>query len=195
MPRFATYPTLIDGCKTLNISFLIQQGYLIQNHSVSGVVKWSRNGNEIGKIGIRVNITLNNAYIELNYKYNDVPVCYKVELVSIPSNIGKGCIWYFVCPRTGKRCRKLYLVDTYFYHHSAFRGCYYEKQIQSKKYREFEKTLGLYYQSDQLYSQLYKKHLKKQYADKPTKKYLKITRQIEKAESIPIYEIERALIG
>jgi hypothetical protein len=195
MPRFATYPPLLDGCKTLNIAFLIQQGYLIQNHSVSGVVKWCRNGNEIGKIGIRVNMTLNDAYIELNYKYNDVSIGYKVELVSIPSNIGKGFIWYFVCPRTGKRCRKLYLVDTYFYHHTAFRGCYYEKQIQSKKYREFEKTLGLYYQCDQLYSQLYKKHLKKQYAGKPTKKYLKITRQIEKAESIPIYEIERALIG
>lgn len=35
---------------------------------------------------------------------------------------------------------------------------------------------------EQLDEQLYKKHLKKQYAGKPAKKYLKITHQIQQAE-------------
>jgi hypothetical protein len=69
----------------------------------------------------------------------------------------------------------------------------YEKQTQSKKSRYLDKTVGVYFQSDQLFEQLYKKHFKKQYAGKPTKKYLKLTKQIERAENIPIGEIERAL--
>ena len=71
----------------------------------------------------------------------------------------------------------------------------YEKQTQSKKYRGLDKTLGLYFRSDQLFDQLHKKHFKKQYAGKPTKKYLKLIRQIQKIESILVHEIERALIS
>jgi hypothetical protein len=123
------------------------------------------------------------------------PIKYRVQLISKLSNLGKGYVWYFVCPKTNKRCRKLYLADTYFYHRLAFNGCMYEKQTQSKKSRYFDKTLGAYFKSDDLYSELNKKHLKKNYAGKPTKKYLKLTRQIQKAESISYQEIERAMIG
>jgi hypothetical protein len=42
---------------------------------------------------------------------------------------------------------------------------------------------------------IYKKHFKKQYAGKPTKQYLKLTKQIQKAESITASEIERALLS
>lgn len=71
----------------------------------------------------------------------------------------------------------------------------YEKQTQSKKSRYLDKTLGVYFRTDHLFEQLNKKHFKKQYAGKPTKKYLKLTQQIRRAESIPLHEIERALLG
>lgn len=93
------------------------------------------------------------------------------------------------------RCRKLYFADTYFYHRSAFNGCMYEKQTQSKKSRYLDKTLGEYFRTEQLYELLYKKHFKKHYAGKPTKRYLKLTQQIKRAESISYHEIERALIS
>jgi hypothetical protein len=64
-----------------------------------------------------------------------------------------------------------------------------------KKRRYLDKTLGVYFRSEQLFEQLYKKHSKKQYAGKPTKRYLRIMEQIQKAESIPYHEIERALIS
>jgi len=54
----------------------------------------------------------------------------------------------------------------------------YESQIQSKKYRQLDKTLGAYFRTDDLYSQLYQKHFKKTYAGKPTKR--KKYRQLEK---------------
>jgi hypothetical protein len=70
----------------------------------------------------------------------------------------------------------------------------YEKQTQSKKGRYLDRTLGAYFRTDQLFEQLYKKHFKKQYAGKPTKKYLKLTQQIQIAESITRQEFEKAIL-
>jgi hypothetical protein len=194
MPKSHTFPTLYDELKTVSISLLTKYGYLKPKQSQSGIITWSRGGNKTGSISIRVNTQFEKPYLELDYTYNEVPINYSVQLVSAPSNLGKGVVWFFVCPHTGKRCRKLYLADTYFYHRSAFRGCMYEKQIQSKKYRQLDKTLRDYFQTDQLYEQLYKKHFKKQYAGKPTQKYLKLTQKLDKAESVSHLDIERALL-
>jgi len=193
MPKFTTFPTLFDDLKTISISFLGKHGYFKPNQMLSGIITWSRNGNKTGSISIMVNTLTESPYLHLDYKYNEAPINYKVQLISTLSNLGKGVVWYFICPRTGKRCRKLYLADTYFYHRSAFRGCMYKKQTQSKKNRYFDKTLEKCFRTDQLFEQLYKKHFKKQYAGKPTKKYLKLTQQIQRAESITFQEIEKIL--
>jgi hypothetical protein len=195
MPKPHTYPTLFDDVKTISISFLTKHGYLKPNQWRNGTITWSRNGNKTGSISIGIYTNPENSYLELDYKCNEAPINYRVQLISAPSNLGKGVVWYFICPSTGKRCRKLYLADTYFYHRSAFRGCMYEKQTQSKKSRHLDKTLGLYFQVDKLFEQLYKKHLKKHYAGKPTKKYLKLTQQIQKAESVPQHEINWAMLS
>jgi hypothetical protein len=195
MPKPHTFPTLYDEVKTVSISFLTKHGYLKPNKLKAGSIHWSRNGENLGSISIKVCTYSESPYLEFDYKCNEAPINYKVQLISAPSNLSKGVVWYFVCPHTGKRCRKLYLADTYFYHRSAFRGCMYEKQTQSKKGKYLDKTLGVYFRTDQLFEQLYKKHLKKQYAGKPTKKYLKLTRQIQKAESITYHEIDWALLN
>lgn len=71
----------------------------------------------------------------------------------------------------------------------------YEAQTQSKKYRQLDKTIGAFFKSDNLYSELYKKNFKKTYAGKSTKRYLRIMEQIQKAESILYHEIERAMLS
>jgi hypothetical protein len=195
MPKPHTFPTLYDDLKTVSISLLTKHGYLKPNNWQSGVITWSINGNKTGSISVCVNTHSGSQYLELDYTCNQKPIKYKVQLVSVVSNLGKGCVWYFVCPKTGKYCRKLYLADTYFFHRSAFNGCMYENQTQSKKTRYLFKSLGTYFQKDQLVDQLNKKHFKKRYAGKPTKKYLKLTKQIQRAEGVTQYEIERALIS
>ena len=190
MAKFPTFPTLYNEALQISISKLKGWGYLDPEQIKSGTLNWSRNGNPTGSISIQANTHSEQPYIELNYKCDKAPVNYRVQIVSAPSNLGKGVVWFFVCPRTGKRCRKLYLVDTYFYHREAFNGCMYVTQTQSKKYRQLDKTLGAYFKIDNLYSELYKKHFKKTYAGKPTKKYLRVIEQIQKAESIPYHDIE-----
>jgi len=145
-----------------------------------------------GSISIQVNTRSEQPYIELDYKYRDEPRDYKVYLTSTPSNLKKGVVWYFVCPVTKKRCRKLYSIGGYFLHREAFNGCMYETQTHSKKYRQLDKLMA-FLEIENLYSELYKKNFKKYYAGKPTKRYLRIMEQIQKAESIPYHEIERAI--
>jgi len=195
MPKPHTFPTLYNEALQISISKLKGWGYLDPEQFKSGTLNWSRNGNKIGGISIRVNTHSEQPYIELDYKYKDEPRNYKVYLTSTPSNLNKGEIWYFICPQTKKRCRKLYLIGGYFLHREAFNGCMYETQTQSKKYRQLDKILGAYFKSDNLYSELYKKNFKKTYTGKPTKKYLRIMEQIQKAESIPYHEIERAILS
>lgn len=195
MPKPHTFPTLYNEALQISISKLKGWGYLDPEQIKSGTLNWSRNGNPTGSISIYVNTHSERPYIELDYKYRDEPRNYKVYLTSTPSNLNKGEIWYFLCPQTKKRCRKLYSIGGYFLHREAFNGCMYESQIQSKSYRQVDKTLGAYFRSEHLYSELYKKHFKKFYAGKPTKKYLRIMEQIQKAESIPYEEIERAMLS
>lgn len=195
MPKPHTFPTLYNEALQIHISKLKGWGYLNPEQIKSGTLNWSSNGNPTGSISIKVNPQNEQPYIELDYKYRDEPRKYKVYLTSTPSNLNRGEIWYFICPQTRKRCRKLYSIGGYFLHREAFNGCMYETQTQSKKYRQIDKTLGVYFKSDNLYSELYKKNFKKTYAGKPTKKYLRIMEQIQKAESIPYHEIERAMLS
>lgn len=190
MPKPQTFPTLFDEVKTLSISFLTKYNYLKPNQWQSGTITWSRNGNKTGSISIKVNTQSESPFIIFDYKCNEVPINYKVRLISTLSNLGKGIVWFFVCPSTGKLCRKLYLVDKYFYHRSAFKGCMYKKQTQSKKSRYLEKTLGAYFRTDQLFEQLYKKNFKNHYAGKPTKKYLQLIKIIQRSERL-IYNLDK----
>jgi len=195
MPKLYTFPTLFDNVMQLSITMLKKWEYLSNNHIKKGTVTWSIESFEKGSITIIVNTRSEQPYILLKYYYGDKFIEYRVPFVTISSNLGKGLIWYFLCPQTKKRCRKLYLIDGYFFHREAFHCCLYESQSHSKSYRQLIKTFGVFFKRDDLYRQLYQKHFKKTYAGKPTKRYLRIMEQIQRAEAIPPCEIERIMIS
>lgn len=195
MPKFPTFPILYNETLQISITKLKEWGYLNPDQIKSGVLTWSSNGVERAAISIMVNTLVPRPYVVLSYEFKGEPRKYEVLLDSCPSNIGNGVIWYFVCPKTSLRCRKLYSIGGYFYHREAFNGCMYESQTVSKKYRQIDKDFGAYFKSDSLYDQLYKKHFKKTYAGKPTKKYLSIIGQIQKAEKISYRDIELLMLS
>lgn len=194
MPKQPTFPKLYDELKTLSVSFLKKHGYLKPNQLQSGTVTWSTGGNVTGTIAIIVSMQPGAEHLALDYSCNGKPVNYRVRLTPVPSNLGIGLLWYFVCPNTGKRCRKLYLADTYFLHRDAFSGCMYRKQAMSKYTRLLDRSIGIAFSTDELYNQLRRKHLKKQYAGKPTKRYLKLADKIKRAENFNLHEQERAFL-
>lgn len=106
MAKPCTFPTLYDEVLQIHISKLKEYGYIDPEHIKSGTLNWSRNGNQSGSILIKINAQSEQPYIELDYKYKGEARNYKVRLVSMPSNLGMGLIWYFLCPQTKKRCRQ-----------------------------------------------------------------------------------------
>ena len=184
MPKPHTFPTLYNEALQIHISKLKGWGYLDPEQIKSGTLNWSRNGNPTGSISIQVNTHSEQPYIELDYKYRDEPRNYKVYLTSTPSNLNRGEIWYFICPQTKKRCRKLYSIGGYFLHREAFNGCMYETQTQSKRERQTTRKYKPMWKGNE-YDQLQAKHFKHYYNGNPTKRYLQIMKVIKQAEALP----------
>jgi hypothetical protein len=179
MPNRSTYPIFYDDCKQISISFLNKHGYLDDNQCQSGTISWSRDGLKIADISIQVITYGEHPCVWLSYKYNEVNISYSVSLVSKMSNLGKGVVWFFICPNSGKRCRKLHLIKGYFFHRSSFRGCMYKKQSYSHNFRQLDKQFDVAFALDEVSDQLCSKHFKTTYRGIPTKRYSKLVKRLQ----------------
>ena len=180
--------THYDTVCQISITKLREWGYLDTFQIKVGTITWS-NG---GEISITSNMMC-EPYIELSYKYADKTHNHRIRIVSIPSNIGNGRIMYFLCPYTYKRCRKLYFISGCFTHRDAFSWCMYSSQARGKGDRSNHKFIETYFRTNKIIKQLTKKHLKKQYAGRPTKKYSKLMAKLRLSENIPYHEYLRIL--
>ena len=194
MPKPYTFPTLFDEVKSVSITNLRKWGYLKPNRWFRNTISWSRNGQKTASIGIEVNTKAEEPHIVLDYNYGEKPVRYTVKLVSVPSNIGKGEVWYFLCPFIKKRCRVLYSVGELFLHRDACKGYMYEKQTYSQQNRDKVRLWEKLFISDNLYKELHSKHFIKTYAGRPTKRYIKLMRGIREAKRVPYTEADLLLM-
>lgn len=188
MSKHRTWPTLFDECKRIELSYLWKRYamWIPQHRNIS--LAWTCCGRPAGNIDLIIDTR--EMYIELDYKYGDEPRCYRVQLVSVPSNLGKGRIWYFLCPQTNKRCRILYGVDGWFLHRSAFRGCCYDRQTLSKQYLLLD--YSIFPRQIEINEQLSK--CRKTYRGKPTRRYRNLIRRLEKCDDMQ-RDISRSLAG
>jgi hypothetical protein len=190
MGRWGSYPTILDELKEFDISFLSKHHYLIPNNSKIGGITWTyANGNK-NNIEIKTDINKTDGVIVLRYTFNDTEkIDYQIRLITRPSNLGTGLIWFFLCPFTDKVCRRLHLINGYFKHRSALSNDIYQSQIESKKWRVWSK----YICNDNLYSELYSKSFKRYYNGKPTKRYLRLTKIVESEKEIDFLEFNKML--
>ena len=179
-----TYPTLFDEVLTISITKLKEWNYFEPGYR-SGVINWSINGNKTASINIALSITDVNPFVELNYSANGKPINYKIELTTLPSNLGCGKIWYFVCPHTGKRARKLYNIGGKFLHRTAFIGCMYEIQTLSKKSRQNKKAMDGFFIGDKIPTRYFRPY----YKGKPTRTLKRILRKQKQAEGFTLDQL------
>jgi hypothetical protein len=188
MPRIPTFPTHYDDLKHITIADLKRWNYLEPGTRRGGVITWKQKETTTASISILVNINQDGNYIDLDYMANGDPIKYRISLTSLPSNLGNGIVWYFVCPETGKRCRKLYLIGTRFLHREAFEGGMYSGQTQSKRWRHFD-ALIRFLNADEPFN---RKYAKKYYKGRPTKSYLRLLRRCVRVNdmlaSSPLFE-------
>ena len=159
----------------IELSSLLKKKLIVKGSVTQASFSWS-NGSSIGmvsnydddEIWIQLNYTLTDED-DVKHKYN-----YKIHLTTLPSNLGKGEVLYFVCPSSGKRCRILY--KAYGYHkwksrESYQNRIYYPLQTENDRYYSCEAGHRLGDRIDELRSRK-KRH--KTHLGKPTKKELLI---------------------
>lgn len=178
MAKRKTWPQLFDECRKIELSYLWKRYAMWSPQRTCATLSWSCRGEPRGSINLLIDTR--EMYIELDYRYNGEPRCYRVKLVSVPSNLGVGLVWYFLCPQTKKRCRILYEVEGWFFHRSAFRGCCYERQTYSRQNRLLDYTV--FPRQEELCDRL--RHCRKTYRQKPTRRYRSLMRRLEKYERI-----------
>jgi len=173
-----------DHCKTLSISDLRRLGYHDFYENKTSTISWTLNGEKVASISIGVRLASDGPYLQLSYKFNDLPINYTVKLVYAPTNLGKGTIWYFLCPHTGKRCTKLYAVGEYFLHREAYKGKggLYYIQTLSHKQREWQRLRDLAFGDDVEKPIFSEKYFKSSYAGKPTKRLMRNLERLRKRE-------------
>jgi hypothetical protein len=164
MGRWSNGPDEVESLKRITIADLKKLGYLQPNVWLNQNIHWTNQyGERVSSITVIIETTETGGYITFDYTYNQSQkINYKVKLITRPSNLGDGLLWFFVCPNTQKVCRKLHLNGGYL--------------------------------DDKFYEELYKKHFKKFYNGKPTKKYLKLVKKINARRDISFEDLERALL-
>jgi len=185
MPRYY-YPynskDTVERVRSFDVAFLKKYGYLVADQIKSGSVVWSRDGREVARIDIRVD--MQSPSISLSYRTrkrgeeNWKSVDYSLPLRSIPCYFG-GQRWYFICGAyknnvyCGRRVAKLYQNGDYF----TCRHCAnlsYESCNQSNRYRRgFYRVLDAVFNAEDYYAE----HVKRtHYNGKPTRKYMRYLR-------------------
>jgi hypothetical protein len=136
MGRHTTGIATAEGSRRLDLSYFLKKGFFKPNSEFIGTLSWSNGGN------IRIEACINgeDRYLRLKYtcstySQEETDYDYKIFLTSIPSNLGRGEVWYFVCPVTGERARKLYSCynSCIWKSRAAYRNrIYYNSQLSSK---------------------------------------------------------------
>jgi hypothetical protein len=111
MGRKHTGAVVTTECQRIELSYLLKKGLFPRDGRRYSTLTWSGGGS----IMICANNSPDKKYIELTYTVHyrgtgtKVDQCYRVYIDSVPSNLGKGEVYYFICPSTGIRCRVLYM--------------------------------------------------------------------------------------
>jgi hypothetical protein len=133
----------VEQCKSISMPFLRRNGYF-DCPSLQGIVWTNRFGEETASMNVMVHTSEDDSYIRLMYTMTDrdtgkeTPFDYKVQLVTMPCNLG-GVRYWFICPLSrngvccGRRVGVLYRVPRTDYY--GCRHCYdlsYESRNDSQ---------------------------------------------------------------
>jgi len=167
----------------LDLRVMLRNRQIQKNRFIRSSIEWT-NGSKISfeskytdeEVYFRVMYTITDYHTKEVYKYD-----YKIQLTTIPSNLGKGEILYFVCPESGKRAKVLFMA--YGHHKYIHRDwylerygvrLYYNSQIAEKNYYHLCRYHKLDREIEILENRLFAKYRKLYYKGEPTKDHKKL---------------------
>lgn len=173
MGKFPTGVMTTQSAERIELKYFLKHGLIRKGYQVSNIEMSWTGGN---KIKIETCYSEDSKYIRLMYHRVDEErdYDYKIQLTTVPSNLGKGEILYFICPVSGKRCKVLYRAYgcNIWKSREAYQiRIYYNSQINSAYWHNhamYRQIIG----SDEfgeLIEKYDRKYAKTHYKGKPTK--------------------------
>lgn len=105
----------MENFRSIEIRDLCEYGLNPQDYFQGGY-GWSVDGSAEFSVDYKITVGENpeTRYLYLRHKQNKQTVFYRVRLVSLPTNTGRGKRWFFICPLKGVKCTKLFHFNNYF---------------------------------------------------------------------------------
>lgn len=124
-------PDTVEDYLTLTVSRCKELGYFRPDALCSGVIRWTQDGHPVASIGFATD-TRGVPVALLHYTHNGADKERRVYLRFKHSNLNPNTgYYYFVCPVTGRMCRKLYLAGGEFVSRAAL-GVLYGSQLRNR---------------------------------------------------------------
>ena len=169
---------LFENCKTISVYDLMKTGVLVSGKEADLIILFGSYDGEQAEVQMHINAVNTHPFISLMYILDGWQKNYRINLVSGPFRQNCEPQWYFICPLTGIRCRKLYFSDGYFSHRKAIKGAY-SRQIETRTVRksiiQVEKICAL----GKMLEKVNAPWFRKTYAGKPTRACNRILRAIQ----------------
>jgi hypothetical protein len=175
MGRIGGRVATVDKSNCIDIGDLKRSGFFNKDICVIGSISWA-DGNEIG---VETFLDEEEFYLKLHYQSNKKQFEYKVYIDSVPSNLGVGRVLYFLCPETGRRCKKLYRtygMKVWMCREAFSKRIYYKSQLSSKN--DYYNDRYWYYKRTKL-PQLLERCKNSHYKGKPTRAILNYEKACE----------------
>lgn len=203
MGKPSTGAWLTGEAARIDLSYLLKNGYIQRGATMKGSLEWSYRGSPTGSITLYSFYNDREAYLFLSYHIISRETGerenfdYRIEMERVPSNLGTGEVLYFLCPKTGKRCRILYRAYGWrtwasreAYQRAGLR-LYYDGQKSSKKDYFNDRYWELEYKLDKL-RKLRRTHA---YRGKLTRRAQRVRRMTERQGEFDVLRWSRYGMG
>lgn len=111
MGRKSTGAYTTRECKRIELSYLLKQRLFPVAGEHYFILSWDNTD----RILVKACNSVTEKYLELTYTITNwhdnrkTDYHYRIEITPVPSNLGKGEVYYFLCPTTKQMCRVLYM--------------------------------------------------------------------------------------
>lgn len=169
MPRESKRPLTFEDLLSVDISFLKSSG-ILEDFGNKHEVTWKVEGHVIEVV--HVTTLENNSSLKVKFDFPTNPRLGNsfVEISDLDSNLGIGRVPFFICPKSNRRCRRIYFYKGEMVGRHAI-PAFYSSQLKTKEFREIEKIFGPQFELDGLYEEIFTDSVRKYYAGKLTRKY------------------------
>jgi hypothetical protein len=173
----------LENCLFISITDLNKKGFFNLSKGDT-LIDLKNNIGDCFKVAAEFETNENEKFVKftiLNETLLYNVVVHKISIVFLPSNVGNGFVKYFVCPITGKYCRKLYYHRRSFVHRQAT-DLLYEQQTKKRPI-----SLAGYLTPEQR-NEPNTKNFRKYYKGNMTKRYFGILLRTSHSEVIDVYK-------